>query len=262
MFDVVETIVHGMHVRGGNDLVPKALAAALPEGAVRLDTALEALRRASDDTYRLRFADTVDEVTADHVVLALPFTTLRLVDLDDAGLSPRKRACIDTLPMGQNTKLLLGFDRPMSQLAPGTASVTFDPPGATIWDSSLAQEGDGGLVTLFTAGRLFDADSAHGEAPPAAVDQALSLLESTAPGSRDAFTGRAWLDSWPDDPWSHGSYATWGPGDVTRYWGSVGVAEHGLHFAGEHTSTISQGYLNGAVESGERAAEEVLAALR
>jgi monoamine oxidase len=34
-----------------------------------------------------------------------------------------------------------------------------------------------------------------------------------------------------------------------------------VHFAGEHTSTHSQGYLNGAVESGERAAAEVLRAL-
>jgi monoamine oxidase len=111
---------------------------------------------------------------------------------------------------------------------------------------------------VYTATKLFDADAAHGEAPPAAVDQALRLLDSVAPGARDAFTGRAWLDSWPDDPWSHGSYSTWGPGDATRYWGFVGLPEDGVHFAGEHTSTISQGYLNGAVESGERAAREVL----
>ena len=164
--------------------------------------------------------------------------------------------------MGQNTKLLLAFDQPLSALAPGTGSITFEPPHVTIWDSSLAQERPGGLATVYTAGKLFDADSAHGDAPPAAVDQALALLESKAPGSRDAFTGRAWLDSWPDDPWSHGSYATWGPGDVSRFWGFVGLPEGRVHFAGEHTSTISQGYLNGAVESGERAAREVLDALR
>ena len=261
MLDIIETITHGMHVRGGNDLVPQALAAVQPPGSVMLGRALHALRHASDDTYRLRFSDTSGEITADRVVLALPFSTLRQVDLDDAGLSARKRACIDALPMGQNTKLLLGFDRPLSTLSPQAGSITFDPPAATFWDSSLAQEGEGGIVTLFTAGRLFDADSAHGEASPAAVGQALSLFESAAPGSRDAFTGRAWLDSWPDDPWSRGSYATWRPGDVTRYWGFVGLPEGGVHFAGEHTSTLSQGYLNGAVESGERTAQEVLDAL-
>ncbi len=261
MFDIVDTITRGMHVRGGNDLVPQTLADALPAGTVALGSALQMLRRASDGTYRLRFADTTAEATADRVVLALPFSTLRHVDLDDADLSARKRACIEDLPMGQNTKLILAFDRPLSTIAPGTGSVTFEPPHMTIWDSSIGQEGSAGLTTVFTAGRLFDADSAHGDAPPAAVDRVLSMLESAAPGSREAFTGRAWLDSWPDDPWSHGSYATWGPGDATRYWGSVGLAEGGVHFAGEHTSMVSQGYLNGAVESGERAATEVLDAL-
>ncbi len=261
MFDIVDTITQGMHVRGGNDLVPQALADALPEGAVTLGTALEMLRRDSTGSYRLRFADTSKEVTADHVVLALPFSTLRDVDLDDADLSAHKRACIQDLPMGQNTKLLLGFDQPLTTLAPGTGSITFDPPPSVIWDSSLAQEGPTGIATVYTAGKLFDADSAHGEASPAALDRALSLLGSVAPGSRDAFTGHAWLDSWPDDRWSQGSYATWGPGDATRYWGSVGLAEGGVHFAGEHTSMISQGYMDGAVESGEHAATEVIRAL-
>jgi Flavin containing amine oxidoreductase len=34
-----------------------------------------------------------------------------------------------------------------------------------------------------------------------------------------------------------------------------------LHFAGEHTATGNQGFLEGAVETGERAADEVLAAV-
>jgi monoamine oxidase len=51
------------------------------------------------------------------------------------------------------------------------------------------------------------------------------------------------------------------PGQYTRYWGYLDNAEDGVHFAGEHTSTHSQGYLNGGVESGMRAAREVLAAI-
>ncbi|WP_408641693.1 FAD-dependent oxidoreductase [Solicola gregarius] len=77
----------------------------------------------------------------------------------------------------------------------------------------------------------------------------------------DAYNGRSWLDSWVDDPWVRGSYAAFLPGQYTRYWGYLGKAECGVHFAGEHTSTHSQGYLNGGVESGERAAREVLTAI-
>ena len=58
-----------------------------------------------------------------------------------------------------------------------------------------------------------------------------------------------------------GSYAGFGPGQYTDFWGFLGLREGPVHFAGEHTSTFSQGYLNGGVESGERAAREVMNAL-
>ena len=62
-----------------------------------------------------------------------------------------------------------------------------------------------------------------------------------------------------DDPYSHGSYAAFRPGQFTWWWGFVGQREHRVHFAGEHTSMRALGYLDGAVASGRRAAHEVLA---
>jgi monoamine oxidase len=259
--DLVDAIVFALHVRGGNDLVPTALAEALPDGALRMEAPLERISRHADETYRLRIEGLGDEVVADRVVLALPFPPLRRVDLDEAGLSDRKRRCIDELPMGSNTKLLLGLERPMSTIAPGIGWVTIEPPAVTTWDSSLAQPGTGGIATVFTAEKLFVTDSPHGVPSSAEVDRALALMESSIPGIGGAFAGKAWLDSWPDDPWSGGSYSGWGPGQMTKYWGSIGLAEGGIHFAGEHTSTVRQGFLDGAVESGERCATEVLTAL-
>jgi monoamine oxidase len=76
---------------------------------------------------------------------------------------------------------------------------------------------------------------------------------------RHEFLGRSHLDHWVNDPWTHGSYAAFLPGQYTRYVGFVGRPEHGLHFAGEHTEPLAdQGYLDGAVRSGRRAAREVL----
>ena len=83
------------HVRGGNDQIPHALAAQLPDGTVRLDAPLEALFERGDGSYGMRFGGVADEVIADRVVLALPFATLRRVDLAGAGLSARKRRCVD-----------------------------------------------------------------------------------------------------------------------------------------------------------------------
>ena len=48
---------------------------------------------------------------------------------------------------------------------------------------------------------------------------------------------------------------------MTRFWGYTARPEGNVHFAGEHTSTYSQGYLNGGVESGQRAAIEVMRVL-
>ena len=134
------------------------------------------------------------------------------------------------------------------------------------WDTSLGQGGPAGLLTIYRAGgpagAAYRAARAHDRAPRAAVAQVLGFLDRWLPGARAAYNGHSWLDCWADDPWAQGSYAALRPGQWTRYWGELGRAEGAVHFAGEHTSTYSQGYLDGAVESGERAAREVLHALR
>jgi monoamine oxidase len=59
-----------------------------------------------------------------------------------------------------------------------------------------------------------------------------------------------------------GSYSYWKVGQYTRFAGIERKQEGNCHFAGEHTSIDSQGYLNGAVETGERAASEILTDLK
>jgi hypothetical protein len=49
---------------------------------------------------------------------------------------------------------------------------------------------------------------------------------------------------------------------TTRFAGVEREPQDGVHFCGEHTSIDAQGYLEGAVETGERAADEVISALR
>ena len=131
-----------------------------------------------------------------------------------------------------------------------------------MWDTSAGQEGDAGLLTLFTADRVFRTDAgAHGEPDAASLARAREIVAHVAPGLEQHLTGRGWLDSWPDDAWTSGSYAMFAPGQYTDYCGFLGRQEHGVHFAGEHTSIASYGYLDGAVATGERAAREVSAAL-
>ena len=62
---------------------------------------------------------------------------------------------------------------------------------------------------------------------------------------------------WSDERWTRGAFALYRPGQLTMLMPVLASAESGFHFAGEHTS-IWTGWMEGALESGERAAREVL----
>ena len=86
----------------------------------------------------------------------------------------------------------------------------------------------------------------------------LRQLEQIFPGTSAAFTGLAYEDHWAEDPWVRGAYSFWKVGQATTYAALAAAPEGSLLFAGEHTSLENEGYLDGAVETGERAAHEVL----
>ncbi len=120
------------------------------------------------------------------------------------------------------------------------------------------------MITVYSGGAVGASypGPAHGPAPVPVVRDTLASLERAVPGISRDFNGRAWLDHWAADPWVHGSYAAYLPGQTIRYSGVIARQEGGLHFAGEHTSVAYQGFLEGAVGSGERCTREVLVALK
>ncbi len=250
------------HVAGGNDQIPAALASRLPSGSLRLASEVTAVVQEPDGRYRVSIADQPAIQGADRVVLTAPMPVLHAMDLSGAGLSERRHRALAEIPMGTGTKLTLQLDLPPSRHPgwPGFALV--DHPAVALWDSSRGQPGDAGLLTMFTSERVFrSADGAHAAPDEASLQQARRLLDQVVPGLHERCTGTAWLDSWPDDEWARGSYAGFAPGQYARYAGFLSLPEAGVHFAGEHTSLASPGYLDGAVASGERAAGEVLKAL-
>ena len=91
------------------------------------------------------------------------------------------------------------------------------------------------------------------------MDAYLAQADAIFPGTRAAYTGRNYRDAWLLNPWSKGAYTCPTPGQYTTLFGVGKEREGNVFFAGEHTSDEYFGYLNGAVESGERAAKEVAA---
>lgn len=203
---------------------------------------------------------------ADIVVFALPFTVLRRLDTAKLLLSPRRRRAVNDLAMGTNAKLQFQLDRSLADLD-WTGRFGSDEPEFGTWDSTYGQSApapETPVITIYTggaAGAGYPTDVPHGMAPDDIIHAALDALARGVTGITDAYNGLAHLDSWVDDPWVSDTYAGFGPGRYTRYWGFLRTSERNLVFAGEHTSTHSQGYLNGGVESGLRAADRVMAAL-
>ena len=79
------------------------------------------------------------------------------------------------------------------------------------------------------------------------------------PGTTGAYTGRAYEDHWAKDPWVRGAYSYYRVGQANTYGQLAGKSEGRFLFAGEHTSIDNIGFLDGAVETGERAARRLLA---
>ncbi len=161
------------HIVGGNDQIVSRMLAALPRGALRSGHELVALRANLDATTTLVFAAGARsvEVRADIVVLALPFSTLREVDLSRSGLSADKRNVISTLGMGTNAKLHVELSH-KTWPALGYSGATYGEWDrfCCAWDDSVPG-GAAGAPALFLGfpgahvGKDVLSGEAHGAAP-------------------------------------------------------------------------------------------------
>jgi monoamine oxidase len=250
------------HTVGGNDQYVSTMAGRLPAGTLHTDAPLVALRRNSDGSYACTFArgHTHFDVAADHVVLALPFTVLREVDFRLAGFDPTKTVAINGLGMGTNAKLHLQFTNRLWYQQGYSGAAYSDTGFQTTWEVSRAQTGTAGIIVDFpggTGGASFHAPP-HAPASTEVAMRFLSELEPVFPGITQAWNGKAFLDFWAADPWHRGSYSCYTVGQYTQFGGYERFRQGNVHFCGEHTSIAFQGYINGAVQTGENASEEVL----
>ena len=249
------------HVRGGNDLLVSGMASRLT-GQIELGKELVAVVKRPDGVYQLTFKSGANTSTAlaDHVVFALPFSILNYsVDYTQAGFSPLKIRAIQELGFGANTKFQMQFSQRIWN-ALGNNGDTYSDRGYQVtWEATRAQAGASGILVNFSGGN----NALAYNRPVAQIAPGiLSQLEAVLPGVSARYNGKATVDYWPGYRWTRGSYAYWKVGQYTTIAGAEGLAEGNAHFCGEHTSVDFQGYLNGAVDTGEIVAKEVLKAVR
>jgi monoamine oxidase len=169
--------------------------------------------------------------------------------------------------MGTNAKIHLEVShKPWPAL--GLSGATYGEWNrlACAWDDSVqlgAQAGPALYVGFPGAkrGRSGITGTDHGVAPAADAAWALGELEPVIPGMEAAFTGLAYEDHWALDPWVKGAYSYYRVGQASSYGAIAARTEGRILFAGEHTSIANIGFLDGAVETGERAASRLLSRL-
>jgi monoamine oxidase len=256
------------HIRGGNEGLPAAIAAALPQANLTLGTALTGIARNADGSYTLSFSSPSGPVTPppfDRVILAIPFSVLRTLNYSQAGFDNLKVTAITQLGYGKNAKLHLQFNtRPWNQAGPwgrGTGTSFSETGYQNSWDVSRGQDGATGILVDYTGGGV---PLASFKGQPTTADAVaygktfLKQLEPVFPGISNQWNGLATLDTPLTNPYLLGSYSYWKVGQYTSFSGYEGVRQGRCHFGGEHCSTNFQGYMEGGASEGARAANEIL----
>ena len=244
-------------IEGGNDRLATALASRLGD-RVHLETELVAVsHRGRVVRASVKHARVVSHIACDYLILALPATTLRRVPITPA-LPAQQHDAIARLKYGRATKTLLQFSRRFWRIPGRPRAFGSALPFGAVWDGNEQQRGRAGILALLAGGSASEAAQAilarEGARGVADTLDWLGSQGSELLGARQV--------AWEHDPFARGGYAYFDPGfDPTlRHWLARPCGR--LFFAGEHTSIKWQGYMNGAVESGRRAAAEIAAVHR
>jgi len=246
-------------IRGGNQRIVDELASRLAN-QIQLEQRLTAITQ-HDHGYTLTFdqAGRTTDVDADFVILTLPFTMLRAVDLR-VELPDWKKKAIAGLGYGMNAKLMLGMKKRLWREQGHSGNIFSDEAFQLAWDNSRLQGGETGGMTCFIGGHA--SDELGKGTPQTQAARMLAALEKPFPGLSAQFNGRAERFHWPTHPFTRASYACYRPGQWTTIAGAEGRAVGSLFFAGEHCSLDFQGFMNGGAETGGQAAGAVVKALR
>lgn len=239
-------------IRGGSDRFPLAFAARLGE-RIRYGSPVVGIEQ---DAAGVRVACLRGGgrmvLAAERVICALPFSMLRRIEVTPA-FSPQKRRAIEELRYSSVVRVYLQCRRRF-WLDEGLSGMAFtDQPIMSVFDRTGGQPGTRGLLESYTAGangrRLAAMDESE------RLDTAVRGVQALHPGLAEEYEGGL-SKSWNDDPWARGAYAWFEPGQMASLLPHIAPPEGRVHFAGEHASAWP-GWMQGALESGARAAQEV-----
>ena len=240
---------------GGSQLIAIRMAEQLGPGRVRLGAPVARIEQAPPRV-TVHAAGLV--ATGRRAVIAVPPALAGRISYDPP-LPADRDQLTQAAPMGSVIKCLAIYDEPFWRHAGYNGQATSDGPAAQVTFDTGPPAGPPGILLGFVTGaearRLARADPAQRRA---------EVLGSFARyfGPAAARPADYIEHDWTADQWTRGCYgAHFPPGTWTQFGPALRQAGL-LHWAGTETATHWSGYMDGAVQSGQRAAREVLEALR
>jgi monoamine oxidase len=234
--------------RDGNQRIPEAMAAALPQPVV-LGERARSVRQTGEgvavtcDSGRTFFGDAL--------VCTLPLPALRRVEVQP-GLPSGQALAVNTVDYHTVTQAHFVVRDPWWPERGDPGGWWTDGPLGRIF-TRQAPEGHYNL-TCWINGRHCDPfDRLAPDAAKQAMEEAFFLLLPEARGRAELKA----LVSWANEPLNQGTWAIWRPGEIARYADALAKPHGRIAFAGEHTAWSNSG-MEGAMESGDRAALEVM----
>ncbi|MCF3134373.1 flavin monoamine oxidase family protein [Streptomyces olivochromogenes] len=239
---------------GGSQQVPIKLAATLGDRVV-LGAPVRSVVR-SGGAY-LVTADGIT-VTASRVVVAVPPPLAARISYDPLLPATRDQLC-QRLPMGSVGKAIAVYDTPFWR-ADGLNGQAVSDTGVvrSTFDNSPLDGSYGALMGFIEGDEMRAYDAASTDDIRAAVLKDYANYFGDRAKSPTHFV----VQRWDNEGFSRGGPVAYAPpGVLTGYGDALREPVGGIHWAGTETSTYWNGYMDGAVRSGERVAKEVLAAL-
>jgi monoamine oxidase len=239
-------------IAGGNDLLPRAFAQRLA-GKIRYGAPVVRIEH-GPQRVRVVFLQSGrrEKLTADHVVCAIPFSVLRQIELVPR-FPPPKQRIIEQLPYSSATRVFVQARRKFWIERGLSGWALTDLPISSVMEATSNETGLRGILSTYMSGLEARQLAALRESERLRVT--LAQMEKIFPGIRENCEGGTSI-SWDEIPWARGAAPWLRPGQMTAFLPHLARPEGRVHFAGEHTSVWTR-WMQGALESGQRAAREV-----
>jgi monoamine oxidase len=232
---------------GGSQLISLRMAEALSD-RIRLSTPVRSIRVEADGVV-------ADEVRARRVIVAVPPALAGRIEYDPILPGPRDQLT-QRMPMGSVIKTMSIYDEPFwREDGLSGSAISLPGPAQVIFDNTPPAGTPGVLLGFLEANDARVLGQVSEAERRGAVTGGLARVF----GPRAAHPSGYIEKNWSAEPYSRGCYAgVLGPGAWTAYGTWLREPIDRIHWAGTETATRWMGYFDGAVQSGKRAAAEVM----